>query len=115
MITYRRRYALAGALFGAMLAAGFVLTQYGADARGVRILGVAEAMTLVSLPVSLLSWAAVVLGGSLSGLPRDAETPHWVVLLWLGLTPVLNWAFLGLLLGAVRDGRRRQPSAGPAA
>ena len=94
-----RRYTLGGALVGLALGALWLSIQVSADRRGVRILGPGEFMFLTSLPVSLLTWAAMLLVPPTVG----GEMPRGAAYVWLGLTPVLNWAALGAAWGWLRN------------
>ena len=96
-----RRYAFRGALIGLALAALWLGLQLRAEARGVRAIGIAELALLTSLPGSLLTWGALLVAPSTAA----GEIPRWASYAFLGLSPVLNWAALGALLGAFR-GRR---------
>ena len=105
-----RRYALGGALIGVALAAVWLWLQASADRRGVRVTGVAEFALVTSLPGSLLTWGALLVAPSTAA----GEIPRWASYAFLGLSPVLNWAALGALVGWLRDRRGAAPASRPA-
>ena len=106
--SYRRRYAMTGLVAGLLLAALWLTPQIAADRRGTRIIGPGEFMVVTSLPLSLLTTYGLMVPISDALRPRDAEIPRPVAYLWLGLTPPLNWALVGLLIGAARDSQYRR-------
>ena len=106
--SYRRRYAITGLVAGLLLAALWLAPQIAADRRGTRIIGPGEFMVVTSLPLSLLTTYGLMVPVSGALRPNDAEIPRSVAYLWLGLTPPLNWALVGLLVGAARDWKYRQ-------
>ena len=84
-----RSGALLGGLFGALLAACWLVPQVRADLAGERVLGFMEAAFFTSLPLSAASLLLLALAPD--PLPRP------VGYAWMALTPVLNWALLGAL------------------
>ena len=84
-----RSGGLLGGLFGALLAACWLVPQVRADLAGEPVLGFMEAAFFTSLPLSPLSLPLLALAPD--PLPRP------VVYAWMALTPVLNWALLGAL------------------
>ena len=106
--SYRRRYAIIGLIAGMLLAALWLTPEIAADRRGTRIVGPGEFMVVTSLPMSLLTTYGFLVPVSAALRPNDAEIPRGVAYLWLGLTPPLNWALVGLLIGAARDWRYRR-------
>ena len=99
-----RRWGLIGITLGCGLAVWQGLPQVLADRAGVKVMGYAEAMFLLSLPTSLLTWLLWLIPAS-TIFGSDDQIPRWVAYTWMAVTPPLNWGLLGWLLGRWRDRR----------
>ncbi len=99
-----RRWSLIGSALGCGLAVWHGLPQVLADRDGVKVFGYAEAMFLLSLPTSLLTWLVWLMPAS-TIFGSDDQIPRWVAYTWMAVTPPLDWGLLGWLLGSWRDRR----------
>lgn len=90
-------YPRLGTLLGLAIAAWCLMPEIQADLAGVRTMGNAEVMFVLSLPFSLLTWAAWLLPAT--ELFSDGnEIPKWVGYVWMAVTPPLNWGLIGWLV-----------------
>jgi hypothetical protein len=101
------RLGLLGTILGGGLAVFTLLPQVQADLQGVKVMGYAEGMFLLSLPTSFLSWLLWLFPATTLFGPDGNEIPRWVAYTWMGVTPPLNWGLAGWLLGRWRDRRAR--------
>lgn len=99
-----RQLGLLGIVLGCGVALWFGLPQVQADREGVKVMGYAEAMFLLSLPTSLLTWLVWLVPAS-TMFGSDGQIPRWVAYIWMAATPPLNWGLAGWLLGRWRDRR----------
>lgn len=99
-----RRWGLIGIALGCGIALWCGLPQVQADRAGVKVMGYAEGMFLLSLPTSLLTWLLWLIPAS-TIFGSDGQIPRWVAYTWMAVTPPLNWGLLGWLLGRWRDRR----------
>lgn len=99
-----RRLALLGIALGCGIAVWCGLPQVLADREGVKVMGYAEGMFLLSLPTSLLTWLLWLIPAS-TIFGTDGQIPRWVAYTWMAVTPPLNWGLMGWLLGRWWDRR----------
>ncbi len=96
------RWTRIGLSIGVVIAAWVTIPQARADLAGVPIMGPAEGMFILSLPLSVVTWGVLLL----VTLPLKSDLlPAWLAYSWLVATPILNWTLLGWLFDRWR--RRR--------
>lgn len=101
-MTRSRPFTTLGLILGVIVAAVVTIPQIRADLAGVPIMGPAEAMFILSLPLSVVTWGVLLL----VTLPFKSDLlPTWLAYLWLVATPILNWMLLGWLVDRWRRSR----------
>jgi hypothetical protein len=76
-----------------------------ADLAGVKVMGYAEAMFVLSLPTSFVTWLGWLIPASTVFGSGEGTIPRWVAYTWMAVTPPLNWGLVGWLLGRWWDRR----------
>jgi hypothetical protein len=100
-----RRLGLLGIALGCGIAVWCGLPQVQADRAGVNVMGYAEAMFVLSLPTSFVTWLGWLIPASTLFGSGGGAIPRWVAYTWMAVTPPLNWGLLGWLMGKWRDRR----------
>jgi hypothetical protein len=100
-----RRWGLIGIAIGCGVAVWCGLPQAQADREGVKVMGYAEAMFVLSLPFSFVTWLGWLIPASVVFGPGGGQIPRWVGYTWMLLAPPLNWGLVGWLIGKWRDRR----------
>ena len=100
---WRTRLMLVGGMLGAGVAGWCIWPQAIADLRGQNIMGPGEAMFVLSLPVSFVTWLGWLLPASALFGSSWGAIPRWVFFTWMAITPPLNWGFIGWLIGRSLD------------
>ncbi len=104
-MTRATRFGWIGSFAGLIIAAACLWSQVAADRQGTPIMGPSELMFVLSLPVSLLTWAGWLLPATELFVSDGNTIPRWVAYTWIAVTPPLNWGLIGWLTGRWWDRR----------